>query len=294
VKTGFLEISAKDYHADKIGEIPTLNHGCAVTLAAKSPEHAWQEHPRFGAQDREATPEMEFGDIVHQLILGKGAGIAVFEGDSWRGKDASAFWDRAVAQGLSPVKLPTFKLAEACANAFAAKLANFPDLAAKFAAGKSEQVMVWNDGDTWLRSMIDRLFIDENAHKAVIFDVKTCQDAREHAAAGKIHSMGYDVQCVQYSDGLARLRPDLAGRIQFLFLFIETKPPFGFAPYELDGEYRAIGASRFARAVALWSECLKQNRWPVLASEVVKLTPKSWELTAEFGEESLTDKMERP
>ena len=195
--------------------------------------------------------------------------------------------------GKTPVLLKVFKRAEACCAAFRAKIAKFPELQVQFGLGRSEQVMVWNEGPVWFRAMCDKLFIDEGAHKAVIFDVKTTDDARERCFANKVRGFGYDLQFAQYTYGLQALRPDLAGRVRFIFLTIETSPPFALVPYELDGEWRAIGVSRYCRAISLWTECLKQNRWPGLAADIVKIVPKSWELTMEFGEESLGEKMEK-
>ena len=291
MKAGFLDISAADYHADKIGEIPTLNHGTAVTLVNDCPEHAWQEHPRFGAANREATDSMDFGSAAHELILGKGQGIAVFEGKTWQGKEASAFWDRAVAQGMTPLKMADFKRAEAVRAAFFAKLALYPDLEARFAAGVSERVMVWEEGGVWFRGMCDRLAIDENSGSAVIFDVKTCDSAHPRSIESKVPVMGYDVQAEFYERGLRALRPDLCGRIKFIFLFIETTPPFSFVACELSGENLAVAVSKTMRAISLWRECTTQNRWPGYCSDLLKIEAKPWAIAAEMGSDSLATKM---
>jgi hypothetical protein len=288
---GFREISAADYHADKIGEIPTLSHGCAVTLVNECPEHAFNEHPRFGAAEREATDGMDFGSAAHELILGKGQGIAVFEGKSWAGKEAGAFWDRAVAQGMTPLKLADFKRAEAVRAAFMAKLHAYPEIEARFAAGVSEQAMVWNEGAVWCRALCDRLCINEDNKSAIIFDVKTCASAHPMAIEKQMGSMGYNVQADFYSTGLRTLRPDLSGRIRFVFLFIEKKPPFSFVPCEMTGEGYAVACSKTSRAISLWRECTAQNRWPGYCSEVLKIEPKPWELASEIGAESLGEKM---
>lgn len=290
---GFFEIPAKDYHADKIGEIPTLSHSCAVTMIRESPAHAYTGHPRLGGADHETNPAMEFGQVAHELILGQGAGFATWEGKTWAGKEAGAFWDRAVAAGLTPIKIADLKRAELVRDAFNTKIALYPDLANAFAKGISERVMIWHEGDTWMRAMCDKLFIDEDAGKAVILDLKTTEQAHPKAIRSRILPMGYALQQDFYSGGLRTIRPELAGRIKFYFLFMEVNPPFALVPCELSGEFLAIACSQTSRAISLWRECLKENRWPEYVGAIEKLEPKPYELLEEFGADSLGETMGR-
>src|SRR6478736_1784528 len=108
------DLTEAQYHADP-APIPSLSSSCAKTLVQKSPMHAYAEHPRLGAAHREDTDEMDFGSLAHRLLLGKGAEIAELSSDSWRGKEAAAFWDKAKAEKKIPVLSKNLVRAESMA-----------------------------------------------------------------------------------------------------------------------------------------------------------------------------------
>ena len=70
MKAQLLEMTADDYHADKIGDVPTLSASIAQRLVTRSPLHAWTHHPRLGGATRKnakaPTKEMDRGTIVGQ------------------------------------------------------------------------------------------------------------------------------------------------------------------------------------------------------------------------------------
>jgi len=248
--------------------------------------HAYAEHPRLGATHKEDTDEMDFGSLAHRLLLGKGAEIAELKADSWRGGEATKFWDKAKSEGKIPCLSKNLVRAESMAGVLLSQMADVGlghvfDPANKDA--KSEVAAFWQEGDAWCRALMDRLIIDHSNKRAHIFDIKTMsQSAHPRACAARIASMGYDIQKSHYVRAVETLLPDFAGRVSFTFIFVETVAPFAITPIQLDGEWSAVGQSRWERALSKWQECTANNHWPGYASETLRLEAPKWALSQEI------------
>lgn len=277
-------ISEAAYHRDALCATPTLSCSLAKVLIAKSPLHAWTAHPRLGGKDaeHESTPEQELGSASHKLNLGKGADIDILDADDWRKGDAKEFRKTARAAGRIPLLKKNLANLELQRAALRRQL-DERGMLAMFDAAAPELVCIYDDGPVRCRAMFDKTFIDESAKRAVIFDLKNCESANPAGLGKLIYNQSYDMQNVSYDRGLSVLRPDLAGRIDFRFLFIETEFPFCLTVAELDGESRTLGSSKWARAWQMWHECLKADKWPAYGSALERISPPGWGLAAEMG-----------
>ncbi len=283
---GIYQMEAARYHADPVA-VPSLTSSCAWTISSKSPMHAKAECARLGGQGIEPTDAMDFGSVAHEIMLGKGGGFAIWDGKDWRGKEAGAFWDKAMAEGLTPMKAADHARVLLAVTAWKRQLADF-GLGYVFdmddADGQSEVVAVWRDGEAWCRAMIDRVFIQ----RAYIWDLKTMtQSAHPKACEATIKSRGLDLRSEFYKKGISANYPDLQGRVKQGFIFAETEPPFALTPIaELDGMWRTLGQSKCARAVDAWVRCLAANQWPGYVSAPVVAECPKYELDKEFGAET--------
>ena len=52
-------------------------------------------------------------------------------------------------------------------------------------------------------------------------------------------------------------------------------------PVELAGDYRALGLSRWRRAVNLWARCLREDRWPGYTEGITTIAAPEWAMAAE-------------
>ncbi len=288
-----IEMTPADYHADKVCEVPTLSRSIAHTLVDRSPAHAYAEHPKLGGQPDDPSKKMDLGTVGHRIVLGRGSDYAVVEAKDWRTNVARDAAEAARKDGKIPILNGQLDEAREMSQAFHAQFGQYGALYDAFAAAQSEQVGVWSEGETVCRCMFDRLCIDEPNKRAIIFDLKTTENAHPRSCSAKVIPLGYDMQDEFYTRGLRAIRPDLQGRIRFVFLFLETSFPFALTPLELCGEHKSIGVSRVMRAIPLWAECLKAHRWPAYASDVLRSEAKPWELTQEFGADSLAETMAR-
>lgn len=247
------DLPEADYHADPCPE-PSLSNSIAKELVEKSPLHAWAMHPKFGGASRAPSSTLDHGSLVHELLLGRGPGITVVEANDWRTKAAKAARDEARDAGKTPVLAKAFLAAKKAAKALEAGLAN----RGVVFDGESEVTLVWQElaaaGPIWCRARLDHL------KRPIIYDLKTTGIAETRAIERLIVNMGYDMQRAAYVRGLTALEPDLGGRVDFVFAFVETEFPYAINVAPLDGMLREYGERRWLDAVERWSSALRVNR----------------------------------
>jgi len=264
-----------DYHADPC-PAPSLSSSVARVLIEQSPAHARAMHPRLCPDAK--SPESDrlaLGAVVHALVLGRGAKFHVVGATDYKTKAAREERDGAIAMGWTPIKAADMAEAERIAKSVDHHIASDLDVFDTFTAGASEAVLIWREADAWCRAMVDKLFIGDR--DAVIYDIKTTdQSAHPMGLARKVLSMGYDLRAAFYMRGLARLRPDLAGRIRFRWVFVETSAPYAVTVAELDGAGLTIGDKKAATAIALWQRCVRDDAWPTWPIGVHRLESPPW------------------
>jgi len=278
------DIPESAYHKDLLMAQPTLSRSEAVMLLEESPLHLWCAHPRLGAKTfTEPTKKLDFGTAAHSMVLGSGQEIVVVDADNWQTKAAREQRDSIREAGKTPILAHDKERADALHKAFFMRLKEF-NLLEKFEAGKSEVTILTDEGaGVFCRVRLDRLHIDEQAGMVYIFDPKFCESANPSSLPKQVINMGYVVQEAYYTQALQRVRPDLSGRIKFIYLFIEDHFPFSMTPVELNGEFKLIGVSKVCRAIDAWKKCLADGRWPGYTKELLTLEPPAWALNAEMG-----------
>ncbi len=261
-----LDISPDEYHAR-----PGLSSSIAKVILAQSPAHAKE------ARGKVATKAMDRGSVIHRLLLGKGKDFAVIEASDWRTKAAQIQRDVARDAGLIPVLWEDFQEYNKTAESIRVQFADRGILL----DGVSEIAIEWEEpsehGQVVCRGMMDHVWLD----RGVILDLKITADAAPSAIERSAENFGYAIQRAAYARALAALRPELAGRIQFLFAFCEPEPPYAINLVEPDGVFRELGERRWLRAVAEWARCIATDTWPAYGQGVNQLSPPSWALTKE-------------
>lgn len=279
-----LTCTDEEYFADPCAT-PSLSQSCAHTLLSKSPYHAWLEHPRLGGVGREPTKAKDNGSLVHSLLLGTGKEIAIVDAEDFKTKAAREERDAARERG----KVPVLRADAADAMALVADIHKGLDELGIRLSGASEVKVEWTEdtvhGEVLCRGMLDHVILDQG----VIYDVKTCRSAHPRACTSHVLEYGYHLQEAAYRRAVRALRPEIAGRESFTFLFVEELPEGSprrcvITPVELDGQFRDLGARRWERACETWAWSLKSGRWISYADRVVRLEPPRWALANETEE----------
>lgn len=279
IRNEILHLSADDYHADPAP--PSLSASIAHVLVKQSPAHAHSRHPRLGGVMPAPTRSMDRGTLAHALILGAGKEIAIVEGyDDYRSPKAREARDMAISQGKIPVLAEEYDDASFTARALRGKFAS--RFGIEF-SGESEIVALWGEAvggaEVQCRAMMDHIALPR------VYDLKSCRSAHPDACQRHAEDYGYAIQRAAYVSAIEHLRPEWAGRVDFIFVFYELEPPFEVTPLRMAGPFRELGERRWRRAVATWERCLRTNTWPGYADGIIDLEPPPWALAKDLDQE---------
>jgi hypothetical protein len=275
--TGLLAIPADQYHADQLDDTrPSLSASLACVLLAKSPAHAYVQHPRLNTAfvQPEVKKAWDLGTVAHSLLLEGYANVHVVEGVlDWRTKAAQEERDTARDAGKIPMLRHEFDEVSAMVDLAREELACWDIDPAPLTDGKPERTVTWDEDGVLCRCRPDWLRND----LSVIEDVKTTARGADPAYFSRktVYEHGYDVRAAMYLRGV---RAVTGVEARWRWIVVETKPPFVVSVIEPSEEMLAIGNVKLDRALALWRGCLASGLWPAYGREVHIAEPPSWEL----------------
>lgn len=283
-----LDVTAAEYHADPC-PTPSLSGSLAKVLDARSPEHAYLEHPKLGGQSKDPTDRMDRGSLFHALMLGKGSEIVEVYHDDWRTNSAKALREAARAAGKIAVLTSALREVREGSATVTRKLGMLKRPIVL--DGQSEVPIFWRervfgtDDQVLCRCMIDHLKVERG--RLTIYELKSTEDAMPDACVRTILNMRYHVSAAAYESAIATLYPEWAGRIDHVFIFAELERPFAVTPLRLDAEFRALGQARWDRAVRRWHECLTTGEWPGYVEGIVDVSAPPYALV-QAAEQGIT------
>ena len=266
---GFYSMSASQYHADPCPE-PSLSSSIAKVLITQTPRHAWFAHPRLNPdkQERSASAAMDFGSVVHEILLGKGGGYTISPYDEFRSKEARAWRDGKIADGKTVIKAIDLDRAATSAAAIWERIAKIDACRTAFVKdeGVAETVIIWREGGVWCRAMLDWW---DGA--GTVTDAKITGTGLSDYTLGRAISGGHDLQAAHYLRGMSVLIPGLAGRFSWRWAFAETESPHEVRVIEADGATLTMGEKKRAFALEMWRKCLAANKWPGYPARIERI-----------------------
>lgn len=259
-----------EYHADPC-ERPSLSSSVAKILLEKTPRHAWTAHPRLNPNfSPKQESKFDLGSAVHELMLGKGPGYTVIEAANYNGKDAQQARQKARESGTVPLLADQFRQAVGIAKEALDALAGMDVHLQDY---RNEGVLIWEDHGMFCRAMLDS--IGAGIHQ--IWDIKTTSAGlSEFAIARHIVNFGYDLSAAFYIKGYETLFKELAGRIEFRWIFVETEPPYEIRVIDADATTLEFGRRKAEAAMYMWTSCMASDHWPGYPRGVGKITYPSW------------------
>lgn len=274
-----LTYTPDEYFAGKGADRPYLTQSVAARLVNQSPLHAWTYHPKLGGLRSTSTDAMREGDLIHALLLGKGKKFEVLDYDEFRTKEAKEARDNAIFHGLLPVKRKDFEPIAEAADALRGKLAEVGITL----DGISELAVEWEEqgesGPILCRAMMDNVVIANGE----IIDLKKCVSAHPRLCGKHMVEYGYDIQSAAYPRAIGALYPDLVGRINMRFAFMELEPPYAVCALPLSGSMKALGEAKWERALKIWERCLATGVWPGYPTEG-QIEPLPYQMEGLIGE----------
>lgn len=240
-----------------------------------------QETPfDFKNPTEKKSKEMDIGSIAHALALDKGKKYIVSPYDEYRTKEARAWRDDAIAEGIIPIKEKDYVDAKAVADILKAKMRHLLG-DAKY---ETEVPFFWQEGETWCGGMID-LWCEE---KLICLDPKLTTflhgKARNH-----VINMGYDIQGAWTLRGLGKIFPEYEGRIRFANLLVKPKAPYTSRAVAINEAWRMSAEQECLRALRIFERCMATNEWPAYPDDIEMLDIPSWTLRERIEAEMMSE-----
>ena len=274
MQTGiFPDIPVSRYHLDPCETI-SLSASIAAKLILECPIIAWAAHPKLGNERGEPTRAMQFGTVVHHKFSGVETEIEIVYANDYKTKAAQQARDAALAGGKTPILEHELVDAQAVAES-ARKACNDAGLSL---SGDWERVIMWDDDGVQCRGLLDHIDLTARPY---ILDLKTCSNANPKQLGKKIVDEGYDIQAAAYLSAVAKIRPDLAGRIPFFFCFIETSGKYLSSIVQPDESMLHLGRMRWKQAKRMWGHYLAEygmKPWPGYARGITTVYPTNWQV----------------
>lgn len=207
-----------------------------------------REHPKV-------TDALEEGQVVHRLVLGKGA---EYEPLNFRDRRTNAYKE-AEADARAAGKIPILVDAFAKCERIAERVLNHPVAGPLFTTGESEVSAFAKDPATGVmrRARADKLHAD-----GLIVDLKKTAASAEPAwwAAGRTSkSYDYHVSAAYYLDTFELAKVAVRG---FVHVFVEKEPPHLVSVIELDEYAIEDGRRKCAKGLEVFRDCTAAGVWP--------------------------------
>lgn len=245
----FPEMSSREYFA-KRDEMVLTNSGIK-TLLNETPAD-------FIGKEWEDSHAKRLGDVTHQLALGKGKGYIISPYDEYRTNEAKAWRDKAIADGITPIKLKDFEAAAAMASIISKRV----DALLDGEPYETEVPFFWTENvdgtEVWCSGMMDIWC----PSLGVVIDPKVTPYVHGDKARVHIANMGWHTQNAWYRRGLDKLVPSWAGRLRFLNLLISPKVPHTSRAIQISEGWRTGAEMDCDRALTTFGTCIRENHWP--------------------------------
>lgn len=215
-----------------------------LDLVHKSPAH-FQAY--LQGEQKDPTPAMLFGSLVHSVILGQ-EDYAVAPQCDRRTKEGKAIYEAFVQESEGKEIIATLDQYQQALKIKEAVLSH-PKAAALLSEGIAEKPIFGQLGGVPARCKPDFL----NTKYNVCIDIKTTSNSSPDEFAKSVWNFRYHVQAAMYLD-LTRAQ-------KFFFIAVEKDAPYNCEVYELDVESIEIGRQEYLADIETYKECLKTQNW---------------------------------
>lgn len=271
---GAWDCTNEQYHADA----SHLN-ASALKLFRRSPA---KYHRRYvqGLDQKQPTDSMVLGSLVHALVLEPSSVdslFAVAPKCDRRTTVGKAQWAEFViwSAGKQAVAEDVFATAQNIAAAVRG------DTFAKMLLGLdgvAERAIRWTDEATGTPCKAKPDFASESS--GTLIDLKTCQDASLAGFSRQMAAFEYHCQAAWYCAGWEALT---GTRPAFVFIAVETDPPYEVACHEIDENSLALGHDMNMRALRELAQCRATDQWePAWRQQINVLSLPAWAFRRDY------------
>lgn len=272
MEPGIHDLPLADYLADPCPE-PSFTSSAAAAIIARSPLHAWHEHPKLNpGHEQQPTRQMDIGSAAHAVFLEADESRIVSVGASdYRTKATQGLRDEAHAAGKIPLLEKDYDRLKYIVEASRRALVGCDAFGL---AMEPERSLLWQEGGKyWCRARPDLMSTQEFG---VLVNYKTTSTNAEPSAfaRGRLVQGGYHLQAYHHLRGYEELSRQEGAR--YIWVVQEIQPPYGCSLIEMPNWLRALAESQWSHAFSIWVECLHSGEWPGYPAEPVKPEPQAW------------------
>ena len=269
---GRYDIPEQAYHLDPLRHLGgSLSSTTARKLLAPScPALARYEvdHPTY-------KDAWDLGSVTHRLVLGAGCPIVEVPAATWQTKAAKEAREEARAAGAVALLTKDLAAAQAMRDAVHADPVAHALLTAQ--QGAPEQTLVWREGESWGRALLDFWPAPDQGWDPIIVDLKTADDVSDEGLAKAFWQWGYYLPEHWYRRGYRAVHGVEA---DFWFVAVMKDPPHLVRSVQIDEAMRREGATRAAEALDIWRACQQSGEWPAYPPTAL-IGPPRWARTRE-------------
>jgi exodeoxyribonuclease VIII len=237
-----------------------------ITEFKKSPLHYWQAYLAPNRIKKSPTPSMILGDAVHTKLLEPDLFDERFivsqryDGRTKIGKASKELFEMSAA-GKSILDSDQYITLEAICN----EVDKHPLIPRLLKDAKIERSLYWIDSET---ELLCKARPDVLTPKYII-DVKTTADSSYEAFMWSIKNYNYHIQAAMIIDAIRELTGVLMHN--FIFITIQTTPPYKPFLYNLSDMYIEWGREEYKRLLRVLRNCFDTNQWDRDRNQVIEI-----------------------
>lgn len=258
--------------------IPRLSPSIAKILIEKSPMHAYNDHSLLGGNRADKSSEAKDEGLIYEsIIFGFGLDndrFKIIQADDYRTNSAKQLRDEARENNQIPI---LEKNVQEYLDFGKLLLEKINQQGIYFDGGEFQKHVEWESSSANCHGFIDYWA----AKTATVIDLKIVSDASPKKFVRSFVDFGYDIQMAAYIEGIETTMPELAGRVNHLFIACEKEPPHCVQLYNMSGMMMSLGQSKWQWAKDKWAECLSTNHWPGYFEGIGRLEPLPWQINYE-------------
>lgn len=260
-----IENIGKEYY--KLGATPANLSGPvskSMLWEFNQSPHKWLHGRR-----KESTPAMEFGTLVHTVVLQPHLlqqEYAISPHDSFRTNAAKEWREEQVAAGKIVVTEDDMDRAAEIDN-------TIKEDSVLFSLGEYERELAifGSVGDIQAKCLIDIA----PSHGDCLVDLKTTSSIGDiKSIQNTVVRLGYHWQAAMYLDMFNAATG--SNRTTFMFLFVETDYPHETAWVSTSQELIDLGRIGYMNAIARYAECVRNKHFPKAIEGIQEVTAPAW------------------
>lgn len=237
-----------------------------ISELKKSPLHYWQAYLAPDRIRKADTRSMIFGDAVHTKIMEPDLFDQRFaisekhDGRTNAGKKAKYDFELA-SEGKKILDSEQYAILEVIEK----EVKSHPLIPKLLQDAKIERSLYWIDSET---ELLCKARPDIWTPKYLV-DIKTTADSTYQAFAWSVRDYNYHIQAAMQIDAIQEMTGVLMHN--FIFIAIQTTPPYKPYLYNLDDSMIALGRQEYKFLLRVLRRCFDTNKWDKEREQVIEI-----------------------